>query len=642
MPRAVNGTYTLPAGNPVVTATVISSVWANTTLSDIGTVLTASLDRSGNGAMLAALKLFDGAIGAPGLTWSTETTSGLYRAAANDFRFSVAAADILRIQPTGLTVTGVLAFTTLRAGDGSAGIPAWSFTSDTDTGIYRPGNDRLRIVTGGVTAVEFDANHFVQLPDGSAALPALTFQADTDTGIYRLGANDLGLTAGGALALELTSTPQALLRDGLVGTPALAFRNDPDTGLFSVGANDLAVVTGGVTRAEWTTGAMVSTLPILNQSGGLGSPAYSFSGDSDTGWYISAPNALAASAGGTFIGEMRLNATAQLGMADGAVGTPAFSFSNDYDTGLYRIGANNIGVASAGGLVLDIGPTVIAVNHATTPTLSLLVAGTERAYFRYTNGTVIARLDSDGQLDLAANNAIGLTLTPVAAPQTLVLDGTNALPSKSFISDPDTGIYRIGVNQLGIATGGTQRFDLSSSGLNLAPPLFAADGAVGGPTYSFTNDTDTGIYRIGTNQLGMSSGNSLVMDWVSQTSGSARVADYGGTLQTVGYRNVPQNIQAANYNLVLADAGKHIYHASGAGAGDTYTIPANSSVAYDIGTVLTFVNNDSNAVSIAITTDTMTLAGSTTTGTRTLAQNGIATAIKTTATTWLISGTGLT
>jgi hypothetical protein len=49
-----------------------------------------------------------------------------------------------------------------------------------------------------------------------------------------------------------------------------------------------------------------------------------------------------------------------------------------------------------------------------------------------------------------------------------------------------------------------------------------------------------------------------------------------------------------------------------------------------------------DAVSIAITTDTLYQAGTGSTGTRTLAQYGVATALKLTSTTWLISGTGLT
>jgi hypothetical protein len=102
---------------------------------------------------------------------------------------------------------------------------------------------------------------------------------------------------------------------------------------------------------------------------------------------------------------------------------------------------------------------------------------------------------------------------------------------------------------------------------------------------------------------------------------------------------MPQNSQSGAYGLVAADAGKHIYYTV---TGQTVTIPANSNVAFQIGTTITFITAPSVSLSIAITTDTMRLAGAGTTGTRTLAQNGIATAIKTTATTWIISGNGLT
>ena len=47
MSRNGSGTYSLPAGNPVVTGTTISSTWANNTLSDIATALTGSLAADG-------------------------------------------------------------------------------------------------------------------------------------------------------------------------------------------------------------------------------------------------------------------------------------------------------------------------------------------------------------------------------------------------------------------------------------------------------------------------------------------------------------------------------------------------------------------------------------------------------------------
>jgi hypothetical protein len=110
----------------------------------------------------------------------------------------------------------------------------------------------------------------------------------------------------------------------------------------------------------------------------------------------------------------------------------------------------------------------------------------------------------------------------------------------------------------------------------------------------------------------------------------------------VGFRNIPQNSQSAAYTLVLADAGKHIFHPVGDNNARTFTIPANSSVAYPIGTAITFINMAVANVTIAITTDTLTLSPAGTTGSRTLATNGSATCIKITSTSWLISGSGLT
>lgn len=111
---------------------------------------------------------------------------------------------------------------------------------------------------------------------------------------------------------------------------------------------------------------------------------------------------------------------------------------------------------------------------------------------------------------------------------------------------------------------------------------------------------------------------------------------------SVGFLSVPSNSQSAAYPIVLADAGKSIDHPSSDANARTYTIPANASVAFPVGTCISFSNMTSQAVTIAITTDTMNLAGTGTTGSRTLAQYGVATARKVASTVWLINGTGLT
>lgn len=111
----------------------------------------------------------------------------------------------------------------------------------------------------------------------------------------------------------------------------------------------------------------------------------------------------------------------------------------------------------------------------------------------------------------------------------------------------------------------------------------------------------------------------------------------GGTMTQVP---ITQNSQSAAYTTVLADGGKHILHPTADNNARTFTIDSNANVAYPVGTAITFVNQI-NTVTIAITSDTLTLAGVGTTGSRTLAANGIATALKIASTSWIISGTGL-
>lgn len=104
---------------------------------------------------------------------------------------------------------------------------------------------------------------------------------------------------------------------------------------------------------------------------------------------------------------------------------------------------------------------------------------------------------------------------------------------------------------------------------------------------------------------------------------------------------VPLSSKTAAYTTVLGDANTTILHPSSDNNARTFTIDSNANVAYPTGTMITFVNRV-NTVTIAITSDTMYLAGAGTTGSRTLAAHGVATAIKTGSTEWVISGTGLT
>jgi hypothetical protein len=134
----------------------------------------------------------------------------------------------------------------------------------------------------------------------------------------------------------------------------------------------------------------------------------------------------------------------------------------------------------------------------------------------------------------------------------------------------------------------------------------------------------------------------ITVDYAGRISNVGNVDVTADGTNAVGFLTLPINSQSASYTTVLADSGKIILHPSSDANARTYTIPANASVAYPVGTALTFVNMTAQVVTIAINTDTMYLSSFGTTGSRSLAQYSSATAVKLTTTTWLISGSGLT
>lgn len=191
------------------------------------------------------------------------------------------------------------------------------------------------------------------------------------------------------------------------------------------------------------------------------------------------------------------------------------------------------------------------------------------------------------------------------------------------------------ITGLGTVQAGTRRIVTFSGALTLTHNATSLILPTGANITTAAGDSATFV--------SLGSGNWKCTNYQRDNGKSLSYSVGGDPTDNIGYLNIPQNSQSAAYTLVLSDSGKHIYHPSSDTTARTWTIPANSSVAYPIGTAITFVNDTSGGtITIAITTDTLVLAGTGTTGSRTLAANGVATAIKVTSTRWIISGTGLT
>jgi hypothetical protein len=193
-----------------------------------------------------------------------------------------------------------------------------------------------------------------------------------------------------------------------------------------------------------------------------------------------------------------------------------------------------------------------------------------------------------------------------------------------------------------IVNNSTGNLTVNSSGGNLV--ITVIPGTTAMVTCINIGVTDATGWEFGLTDFSSSTGTGAVVMGTSPViTPAAPAGTTSGTVttsaSTAGYIGMPQNSKSASYTLQATDAGKHIYVTT---TGQTITIPANSSVAFEIGTAITIINAASVSTSIAITTDTMLLANAGTTGTRTLAAHGVATLIKITATSWIASGNGLT
>lgn len=104
----------------------------------------------------------------------------------------------------------------------------------------------------------------------------------------------------------------------------------------------------------------------------------------------------------------------------------------------------------------------------------------------------------------------------------------------------------------------------------------------------------------------------------------------------------PYRLSAAG-TITPSQIGQIVTHPSSDTTARIWTIQANATQAWPDGAVLSFRNNNGAGVITITPTDTMRLAGTASTGNRTLAANGVATAVwDATDSYWLISGTGLT
>lgn len=200
---------------------------------------------------------------------------------ASAYTIEMPAAVPAATHPVVMSSSGVLSVpATLGMPAGSASAPAYSFSSDTNTGLYSVGADQLGVATGGTLRLTLSTTALTSTVPyygsaGSDSAPSITFSGDTNTGLYSASADTIGFTANGS---QIGTWSGSALR-GVVGTvssPGFSFVSDTNTGMYGASADNLGFATGGSQRLNLnSTGAQITGSLNINSGGAFKVTRYS-------------------------------------------------------------------------------------------------------------------------------------------------------------------------------------------------------------------------------------------------------------------------------------------------------------------------------------------------------------------------------
>lgn len=356
-------------------------------------------------------------------------------------------------------------FAQIGLDDGKVSAPAIKFNDDSDTGIWSAVNDAISFTTAGTNRMTLNTVSFANtLPfyaaDGTEAAPTYSFTSDTNTGIYRVGADSFGISTGGTNRLTLsTSTLTTAVKQNITNAEndvsltlnqtnaaygsAAVFINFTRTA--SAGFNVFQAITGGVTSIAVLNGLG----NWLLSDGAAATPSHSFLNDSDTGLYSGGVNVLGIAAGGS---QSALFNTTQALFLAGSASAPSHSFINDTNTGIYNSAAD---------------------------TLNFTTGGTSR-----------------------------LSLTTTGLTSTLQITGPNggtAAPGFRFTSEA-TGFSVPAAGTLAFSVAGSSQININATRFATGIPIYVADGGFNTPSYAFSGETTTGIYRASAANIAFATG----------------------------------------------------------------------------------------------------------------------------------------
>lgn len=293
MPSDSNGVYSLPAGYLAVTGDTILPTQHNPPLEDVASGLTARLMRSGAGPMTGPLKGADGAVGAPGYTFGSALTTGLYKTSSGigvsiggslvaEFGAGglLSGVQTVAITDQAVTYPKIVAPSAVSRLLGSNSNAALSITgaANNGSGLIRLtvaststfATSQKKIVAGVLGTTEANGRWTITVVDGTH----IDLQGSTFTNVYVSGGTIGGgvdeIQIGSGLTLSgdtLTANVAAASLTGFLSGLELSYSSTTAIGISAGAANDVS--SGGMMTLAAAITKTTSAWAVGTGNGGL-------------------------------------------------------------------------------------------------------------------------------------------------------------------------------------------------------------------------------------------------------------------------------------------------------------------------------------------------------------------------------------